>query len=134
MTISFTKILKSLLLPFMWIIGILLYIVVVLAKVLFILYETLIPRGLRELVPILNLWRKYLVYVSNLFSSPEKIELIKVEEEFDEMIIVEDRINKAYPIQRGVGETYDHVLIIALVIVASLLIIRHGIHTLDRDK
>ena len=131
MTVSFTKILKSMLLPFMWIIGILLYIVVVLAKVLFILYETLIPRGLRELVPILNLWRKYLVYVSNLFSSHEKIELIKVEEEFDEMIIAEDRINKAYPIQRGVGETYDHVLILALVIVASLLIIQSQTASFD---
>ncbi len=112
------------LLPFLWLGGILLYIVVVFAKVVFQIYETLIPRGLRELVPILNLWRKYLVYISNLFSSHEKMEMVKIEEEIDELIIKEDRINKAYPIQRGVGETYDHVLIIVVIIVASLVLIQ----------
>ncbi len=131
MSISFSGVLKSLLLPFVWIIGILLYLAVILAKFVFLLYETLIPRGLRELVPILNLWRKYLVYISNLFSSEEKIEVIKIEEEFDEIIRKEDRINKAYPLQRGVGETYDHLLIIVLIIVASIILIQSSTTNFD---
>ena len=109
--------------PFLWIVGVILYIAVVLAKLFFYIYELLIPRGLRELVPILNLWRKYLLYISNLFSSPEKMELVKLEEEIEEVVMQEDRINKAYPIQRGVGETYDHVLIIVLIIAASVILI-----------
>ena len=124
MKMSIGKIFKMFLLPFLWIGGIVLYLVVVLAKFLFQIYEILIPRGLREIVPILNLWRKYLVYISNLFSSSEKMEMVKIEEEIDEIIIREDRINKAYPIQRGVGETYDHVLIIIVIIVASLVLIQ----------
>ncbi|MCG3215496.1 MAG: hypothetical protein KAS63_02185 [Candidatus Heimdallarchaeota archaeon] len=124
MNITFSGILKSLVLPFVWIVGIVLYLAVVMSKFIFLLYETLIPRGLRELVPILNLWRKYLVYISNLFSSQEKIEVIKIEEEFEEIIQKEDRINKAYPLQRGVGETYDHLLIVVVIILASIVLIQ----------
>jgi len=124
MSVDFRKIFKILLLPFLWIGGILLYLAVVFSKFLFLLYETLIPRGLREIVPLLNLWRKYLVYISNLFSRPEKIEMIKVEEEFEEILQREDRINKAYPLQRVIGETYDHVLIIVLIIAVSILLIQ----------
>ncbi len=119
----FSNILTGFLTPFLWILGVILYVAVVLAKVFFFIYELLIPRGLRELVPILNLWRKYLLYISNLFSSPEKMELVKIEEEIDEVVMKEDQINKAYPIQRGVGETYDHLLIIVLIIAASVALV-----------
>ncbi|MHA1259681.1 MAG: hypothetical protein ACTSRO_08610 [Candidatus Heimdallarchaeaceae archaeon] len=59
-----------------------------------------------------------------MFSKEEKYEAIKIEEKFEELIIKEDKINKAYPIQRGVGETYDHVLIIVVIIIASILLIQ----------
>ncbi len=121
---SFSKILTTVLTPFLWISGVLLYFVVIFAKFLFFIYELIIPRGLRELVPILNLWRRYLLYASNLFSSHEKIEMVKIEEEIEEIVMKEDRINKAYPIQRGVGETYDHLLIIFVIIGASILLIQ----------
>lgn len=125
----FSKILIAILTPFLWIAGVILYVAVVLAKFLLYIYELIIPRGLRELVPILNLWRRYLVYASNLFSSQEKIELVKLEEEIEEIQMKEDRINKAYPIQRGVGETYDHLLIIIVIIAVSILLI--GSQTTD---
>ncbi|MHA1223201.1 MAG: hypothetical protein ACTSP3_08085 [Candidatus Heimdallarchaeaceae archaeon] len=74
---TFQKIVIS---PFVFIIGVLIFLAIIIAKFLYIVYETFIPRGLRELVPILNLWRKYLVYISNLFSKEEKYEAIKIEE------------------------------------------------------
>ncbi|MHA1200285.1 MAG: hypothetical protein ACTSQF_13245 [Candidatus Heimdallarchaeaceae archaeon] len=129
MKISFSKILTTVLTPFLWIAGVLLYLVVVFAKCLFFIYELIIPRGLRDLVPVLNLWRRYLVYASNLFSSHEKIELVKLEEEIEEIQMKEDRINKAYPIQRGVGETYDHLLIIVVIIAVSVVLV--GTQTTD---
>ncbi|MHA1217250.1 MAG: hypothetical protein ACTSO5_01040 [Candidatus Heimdallarchaeaceae archaeon] len=125
------NLLTAFLTPFLWVVGLLLYFVVVLVKVLYFIYELLIPRSLRELVPILNLWRRYLIYISNLFSHPEKMELVKLEEDIDEVVMKEDRINKAYPIQRGVGETYDHLLIIVLIVAASVLLI--GSQTISFD-
>ncbi len=128
---SFSKFLTAIATPFLWIAGVILYIAVVLVKILFFIYELIIPKGLRELVPILNLWRRYLVYISNLFSSHEKIELVKLDEEIDEILMKEDRINKAYPIQRGVGETYDHLLIIFVIIGASVLLIQSQTASFD---
>jgi len=126
------NILTAFLTPFLWVLGLLLYFIVVIVKIMYFIYELLIPRGLRELVPILNLWRKYLIYISNLFSHPEKIELVKLEEDIDEVVMKEDRINKAYPIQRGVGETYDHLLIIVLIIAASIALI--GSQTMNFEE
>jgi hypothetical protein len=131
MIVNFGKIIRILALPFLWLGGILLYLAVVVSKFLLLLYDTFIPRGLREIVPLLNLWRKYLVYISNLFSPPEKIEMIKVEEEFEEILQREDRINKAYPLQRVIGETYDHVLIIVVIIAASILLIQSQTTSFD---
>jgi hypothetical protein len=129
---SLNNFLTAFLTPFLWVLGLLLYLVVVLVKIMYFIYELLIPRGLRELVPILNLWRRYLIYISNLFSHPEKIELVKLEEDIDEVVMKEDRINKAYPIQRGVGETYDHLLIIVLIIAASIALI--GSQTMNFEE
>jgi len=109
--------------PFLFIVGIIIFIFVIFAKFVFLLYETLIPRGLREIVPHLILWRKYLLYTSNLFAPQEEFDAIEVEERVYELISKEDKINKAYPIQRGVGETYDHILIFALIIVVSIVAI-----------
>ncbi|MCK5141932.1 MAG: hypothetical protein KAQ70_07045, partial [Candidatus Heimdallarchaeota archaeon] len=91
--------------PFLFIVGIVIFILVLVAKFVFLIYETLIPRGLREIVPHMVLWRKYLLYASNLFAPQEEFDAIEVEEKVHELVSKEDKINKAYPIQRGVGET-----------------------------
>ncbi|MHA1202284.1 MAG: hypothetical protein ACTSQ4_07165 [Candidatus Heimdallarchaeaceae archaeon] len=109
--------------PFLFVVGIVIFILVIVAKFVFLIYETLIPRGLREIVPHMVLWRKYLLYASNLFAPQEEFDAIEVEEKVHELVSKEDKINKAYPIQRGVGETYDHVLIFALIIVVSIVAI-----------
>ncbi|MBY9002008.1 MAG: hypothetical protein KGD64_13905, partial [Candidatus Heimdallarchaeota archaeon] len=125
------KIYHFLISPLLFIVGIVLFILVLVAKFIFLLYETLIPRGLREIVPHMILWRKYLLYVSNLFAPQEEFDAMEVEEKVNELISKEDKINKAYPIQRGVGETYDHVLIFALIIIVSIVAI--GSATTDFD-
>jgi len=107
----------------LFIVGVLLFIVVSLTKFLFILYEIFIPRGLREIVPHTIVWRKYLLYATNIFSPPQRMEILEVEEEVEELRIKEEKINKAYPIQRGVGEAYDHALIFLLIIVLSIVTI-----------
>ncbi len=109
--------------PLLFVVGIVIFILVIVVKFVFLVYETLIPRGLREIVPHMVLWRKYLLYVSNLFAPQEEFDAIEVEEKVHELVSKEDKINKAYPIQRGVGETYDHVLIFVLIIVVSIVAI-----------
>ncbi|MHA1551493.1 MAG: hypothetical protein ACTSQC_06075 [Candidatus Heimdallarchaeaceae archaeon] len=109
--------------PILFIVGLVIFILVLVAKFVFLIYETLIPRGLREIVPHMVLWRKYLLYASNLFAPQEEFDAIEVEEKVHELVSKEDKINKAYPIQRGVGETYDHVLIFALIIIVSIVAI-----------
>ena len=123
MTAIWSKISRSFISSLLFIVGVLLFMIVVLTKFLFILYEILIPRGLREIVPHTIVWRKYLLYATNILSPPQKMEILEVEEEVEELIIKEEKINKAYPIQRGVGETYDHVLIFLLLIVISIVAI-----------
>ncbi|MHA1260090.1 MAG: hypothetical protein ACTSRO_10700 [Candidatus Heimdallarchaeaceae archaeon] len=88
-----------------------------LGKLVLIIYDIFVPRDLRELVPILQMYRKYLITLANLLSGTKSREIIDLSHELDELVLREQKMMKAYPIRRGVGEVIN-LAITPIVIVA----------------
>ncbi len=69
-----------------------------------ILFDLLIPQELRELAPLLQMYRKYTISASEILAGKKSSEIIEVSQELDELALKEHRKMKSYPIRRGVGE------------------------------
>ncbi|MCE7746852.1 MAG: hypothetical protein GPJ51_00520, partial [Candidatus Heimdallarchaeota archaeon] len=107
--------------------------VTALGKLSLILFDIIVPRGLRELVPLLQMYRKYALTVANFLSGKKFKEIIEVSQELDEIVLKERQMIKAYPIRRGVGEVINVAIgtpIIIIVIPAAIGRI-YGIEGLD---
>ncbi len=72
-----------------------------------ILFDIFFPRSLRELVPVLQMYRKYALTASNLFAGKKSKEIVEVAQELDELVLREQRMIKAYPLRRGFGEVIN---------------------------
>lgn len=79
----------------------------VVAKLGLTIYDIIIPRSLRELVPILNLWRKYFLATINILAGKKSDEIIEISQEIDELLLREQRMLKAFPVRRGIGEVLN---------------------------
>ncbi|MHA1401747.1 MAG: hypothetical protein ACTSQE_15455 [Candidatus Heimdallarchaeaceae archaeon] len=71
------------------------------------IYDILVPRALRELVPILNMFRKYILIASELLSGKKGKEVIEVATELEEIKMREEKVTKNYPVRRGLGEAIN---------------------------
>ncbi|MHA1867080.1 MAG: hypothetical protein ACTSVB_09805 [Candidatus Heimdallarchaeaceae archaeon] len=100
----------------------LLFPIVVLSKILLILSYIFIPRSITELVPALNVQRKYLLYLSTILASKEEKELANVQETIDDILLKQEKIRDAYPIQRSVGELFDKFSTFSLFVLLPLLV------------
>ena len=69
-----------------------------------ILFDLFIPQELRELAPLLQMYRKYTISASEILAGKKSSEIISVSQELDELALKEHRKMKSYPIRRGVGE------------------------------
>ncbi|MHA1204702.1 MAG: hypothetical protein ACTSSL_07150 [Candidatus Heimdallarchaeaceae archaeon] len=72
-----------------------------------LIYDIFVPRTLRELVPILNMFRKYILIAAELFSGKKSKEVAEVVSELEEIKMKEEKIMKNYPIRRGIGEAIN---------------------------
>ncbi|UJG44147.1 MAG: hypothetical protein K9W46_02950 [Candidatus Heimdallarchaeum endolithica] len=72
-----------------------------------LIYDIFVPRTLRELVPILNMFRKYILVAAELFSGKKSKEVAKVVSELEEIKMREEKMMKNYPIRRGIGEAIN---------------------------
>ncbi|MHA1303953.1 MAG: hypothetical protein ACTSQE_14130 [Candidatus Heimdallarchaeaceae archaeon] len=102
--------------------AILLFPIVALSRLLLILSYILIPRSITELVPALNIQRKYLLYLSTILASKEKKELVGVQESVDSILLKQEKIRDAYPIQRSVGELFDKFSTFSLFVLLPILV------------
>ncbi|MHA1205598.1 MAG: hypothetical protein ACTSSL_11805 [Candidatus Heimdallarchaeaceae archaeon] len=100
----------------------LLFPIVVLSKILLIISYIFIPRSITELVPALNIQRKYLLYLSTILASKEKKELANVQETVDDILLKQEKIRDAYPIQRSVGELFDKFSTFSLFVLLPLFV------------
>ena len=85
-------------------------------KFVLVLYDIFVPPELRELAPLLQMYRKYVLTAAELLSGKKAKEVIEVEHQLDELKRKEELMMKAYPIRRGVGEGIN-ILVSTLVIV-----------------
>ncbi len=79
----------------------------VLGKLLLTLFDILIPRGLRELVPLLQMYRKYFVTASEFLAGKKSKEILEVSKELEDIRVRESKMIKNYPIRRGFGEVIN---------------------------
>ncbi|MHA1347023.1 MAG: hypothetical protein ACTSVO_01025 [Candidatus Heimdallarchaeaceae archaeon] len=78
-----------------------------LGRLLLTLFDILIPRGLRELVPLLQMYRKYFVTASEFLAGKKSKEILEVSKELEDIRVREEKIIKNYPIRRGLGEVIN---------------------------
>ncbi len=96
----------------------------VIGKILLIIFDILVPTGLRELVPLLQLYRKYFLVAANILSGEKSKEIMEVSEELDELVLTEQKMIKNYPIRRGVGEVINLAVTPLVFIAIPTLIVR----------
>ncbi len=100
------------------ILAVLFTIVTAFGKLSLILFDIIVPRGLRELVPLLQMYRKYAVTVANFLSGKKSKEILEVSQELDEIVLREQRMMKAYPIRRAFGEVINVAIGTPIIIIA----------------
>ncbi len=115
------------------ILAVLFTIITALGKLSLIIFDIIVPRGLRELVPLLQMYRKYALTVANFLSGKKSKEILEVSQELDEIVLKERQMIKAYPIRRGVGEVINVAIGTPIIIIAIPAAIGriYGIEGLD---
>jgi len=78
-----------------------------LGRLLLTLFDILVPRGLRELVPLLQMYRKYFVTASEFLAGKKSKEILEVSKELEDIRVRESKMIKNYPIRRGLGEVIN---------------------------
>ncbi len=96
--------------------------ITLIGKLILILYDVIVPPSLRELVPLLNMWRKLIQSLTIILADPVSKECVELQNSIDKMQRKEERLNEAYPLQRGIGETFDRFTVFILVIVVPIFI------------
>ncbi len=86
-------------------------------------FDIFVPRGLRELVPLLQMYRKYLLTAANFLSGQKSKEILEVSQELDEIVKKERQMMKAYPMRRAFGEVINVAIGTPLIIIAIPTII-----------
>ncbi|MFW9852711.1 MAG: hypothetical protein ACFFDS_07210 [Candidatus Thorarchaeota archaeon] len=74
------------------------------AKFILVLFDIFIPQALREYVPFLNMLRQTTLSVSELFAGKKSKEVVEVSKELDNLVINQQKLKKAYPLRRGIGQ------------------------------
>lgn len=74
------------------------------AKLFLILFDFLIPKSLREYVPFFAMIRKSTTAASEMFAGKKSKEVVEVKEELEELELKGQKVKKAYPLRRTIGQ------------------------------
>ena len=118
------KVRKGIYKVFLVIVASLLTFVSMIGRILLVIYDIIVPASLRELVPVLHLWRKYVLLASNILAGEKSKEIMEVSEELQEIMLKEQKMMKNYPIRRGVGEVINLAVTPLVFIAIPTLIVR----------
>ena len=109
---------------FLIVVASLLTFVSMIGRVLLVIYDIFVPPGLRELVPVLHLWRNYILVASNILAGEKSKEIMEISDELSELMLKEQKMMKNYPIRRGVGEVINLAVTPLVFIAIPTLIVR----------
>ncbi|MHA1198810.1 MAG: hypothetical protein ACTSQF_05585 [Candidatus Heimdallarchaeaceae archaeon] len=84
--------------------SVLILIVSVGTKFFMIIYDILIPKALRDYVPFLNMIRKITLPISEILAGKKSKEITEVANELDELDLNKEKVMKAYPLRRTIGQ------------------------------
>ncbi|NPD88286.1 MAG: hypothetical protein HGN29_06165 [Asgard group archaeon] len=74
------------------------------AKLFLIIFDFLIPKSLREYVPFFAMVRKSTTAASEMFAGKKSNEVVEVKEELEELELKGQKVKKAYPLRRTIGQ------------------------------
>ncbi len=94
----------------------------ILAKFILVLFDIFIPQALREYVPFLQMLRQTTLSVSELFAGKKSKEVMEVSKELDELVINQQKVKKAYPLRRGIGQAISMGISPILIILVPTII------------
>ena len=86
------------------ILSVIISIVSISTKFMIIIYDIIIPKALREYVPFLNMIRKITLPISEILAGKKSKEITEVTNELDELDIQKEKVMKAYPLRRTIGQ------------------------------
>jgi len=104
------------------ILSVLFTIVSLVAKFILVFFDIFIPQALREYVPFLNMIRQTTLSVSELFAGKKSKEIMEVSKELDELVINQQKVKKAYPLRRGIGQAISMGISPILIILVPTII------------
>jgi hypothetical protein len=94
----------------------------IIAKFILVLFDIFIPQALREYVPFLNMLRQTTLSISELFAGKKSKEVIEVSKELDNLVINQQKLKKAYPLRRGIGQAISMGISPILIILVPTII------------
>jgi hypothetical protein len=74
------------------------------AKLFLIIFDFIIPKSLREYVPFFAMIRKSTTAASEMFAGKKSKEVVEVKEELEEIELKGQKVKKAYPLRRTIGQ------------------------------
>ena len=102
-------------------------------KFLIIIYDIFIPKTLREYVPFLNMIRKIMIPVSEILAGKKSKEISEVTNELDELDLQKEKVMKAYPLRRTIGQALSMGVSPLILIVIPTIIWREDLTTIIRN-
>ena len=74
------------------------------AKFALIIFDIFVPKALREYVPFFNMMRKITLPISEIMAGKKSKEISEVANELDELELRGQKVMKAYPLRRTIGQ------------------------------
>ena len=104
------------------------------AKFALIIFDIFVPRALREYVPFFNMIRKITLPISEIMAGKKSKEISEVANELDELDLRGQKVMKAYPLRRTIGQAMSMGISPIILVLIPSIIWGEGLVNMIKDK
>ncbi|MCE7748210.1 MAG: hypothetical protein GPJ51_07425 [Candidatus Heimdallarchaeota archaeon] len=104
------------------------------AKFALIIFDIFVPRALREYVPFFNMTRKITLPISEIMAGKKSKEISEVANELDELDLRGQKVMKAYPLRRTIGQAMSMGISPIILVLIPSIIWGEGLVNMIKDK
>jgi hypothetical protein len=104
------------------------------AKFALIIFDIFVPKALREYVPFFNMIRKITLPISEIMAGKKSKEISEVANELDELDLRGQKVMKAYPLRRTIGQAMSMGISPIILILIPSIIWGEGLVNMIKDK
>jgi len=104
------------------------------AKFALIIFDIFVPKTLREYVPFFNMIRKITLPISEIMAGKKSKEISEVANELDELDLREQKVMKAYPLRRTIGQAMSMGISPIILVLIPSIIWGEGLINMIKDK